>query len=118
MSRIEPDGIVLKHKSGISKVYFTELPKEVRERFHSNWLMGSPDGSWPIGAVGILVLIALVAVIVLQLRKPRVPAENALTLIQNEVKAVQERLDNFGVTVSNTLQQSAQETNKRLDHRH
>jgi hypothetical protein len=34
VSRIEPDGIVLKSKSGISKVYFTELPKEVQERFH------------------------------------------------------------------------------------
>ena len=30
---VEFDGVVLKHKSGISKVYFTELPKEVRERF-------------------------------------------------------------------------------------
>jgi hypothetical protein len=34
VSRVEPDGIVLKSKSGISKVYFTELPKEVQERFH------------------------------------------------------------------------------------
>jgi hypothetical protein len=33
VSRVEPDGIVLKTKSGISKVYFTELPKEVQERF-------------------------------------------------------------------------------------
>src|SRR5207245_10045546 len=31
--RVEPDGIVFKTKSGISKVYFTELPKEVQERF-------------------------------------------------------------------------------------
>ena len=31
--RVEPDGIVLKTKSGISKVYFRELPKEVQERF-------------------------------------------------------------------------------------
>jgi thioredoxin 1 len=36
VSRIEPDGIVLRTKSGISKVYFIELPKEVRERFHYN----------------------------------------------------------------------------------
>jgi hypothetical protein len=36
VTRIEPDGIVLKSKSGISKVYFTELPKEVQERFHYN----------------------------------------------------------------------------------
>src|SRR5436309_8320385 len=34
VSRVEPDGIVLTSKSGISKVYFTELPKEVQERFH------------------------------------------------------------------------------------
>src|SRR5262249_35639125 len=29
----EPDGIVLTGKAGISKVYFTELPKDVQERF-------------------------------------------------------------------------------------
>src|SRR5437867_6435214 len=34
VSRVEPDGIVLVSSSGISKVYFTELPKEVQERFH------------------------------------------------------------------------------------
>jgi hypothetical protein len=34
ITRIEPDGIVLKYKSGVSKVYFTELPKEVQESFH------------------------------------------------------------------------------------
>jgi thiol-disulfide isomerase/thioredoxin len=34
VSRVEPDGIVLITKSGISKVYFTELPKEVQDRFH------------------------------------------------------------------------------------
>ncbi len=31
VSRVEPDGIALKSKSGISKVYFVELPKG-RER--------------------------------------------------------------------------------------
>jgi hypothetical protein len=34
VSRIEADGIELKTKTGISKVYFTELPQEVQERFH------------------------------------------------------------------------------------
>jgi hypothetical protein len=34
ISRVEPDGIVVKTKSGITKVYFAELPKEVQERFH------------------------------------------------------------------------------------
>ena len=34
VSRVEADGIVIKGKSGISKVYFVELPKDVQERFH------------------------------------------------------------------------------------
>ena len=34
MKRVEPDGLVLSSKSGISKVYFNELPKDVQERFH------------------------------------------------------------------------------------
>src|SRR5438874_9682809 len=34
VSRVEPDGIMLTSSSGISKVYFTELPKDVQERFH------------------------------------------------------------------------------------
>lgn len=33
VSHIEADGIVVKTKSGISKVYFVELPKEVQKRF-------------------------------------------------------------------------------------
>lgn len=33
VSRVEPDGIVVKTKSGISKIYFAELPKEVQQRF-------------------------------------------------------------------------------------
>ena len=34
VSRIEPDVIVVKTKSGITKIYFIELPKEVQERFN------------------------------------------------------------------------------------
>ena len=34
ITRVDPDGIVVKTKSGIAKVYFAELPKDVRERFH------------------------------------------------------------------------------------
>ena len=33
VTRVEPDGIVLTSKAGISKVYFAELPKDVQERF-------------------------------------------------------------------------------------
>jgi hypothetical protein len=41
VSRVEPDGIVLKGKSGITKVYFTELPKNVQERFHHGSAQGA-----------------------------------------------------------------------------
>ena len=34
MSRVEADGLVLKTENGIFKVYFTELPQDVQERFH------------------------------------------------------------------------------------
>jgi hypothetical protein len=34
VSRVEPDGIVVKTKSGISKLYFAQLPPEVQQRFH------------------------------------------------------------------------------------
>jgi len=33
VTRLEPDGIVVRTKVGISKIYFTELPREVQERF-------------------------------------------------------------------------------------
>ena len=40
VSRVEADGIELKTKTGISKVYFTELPQEIQERFH--WAKPKP----------------------------------------------------------------------------
>ena len=41
VSQLEPDGIVLKTKSGISKVYFVELPNDVQQRFHYNAAIAS-----------------------------------------------------------------------------
>lgn len=32
--RTEPDGIVVKTNSGVTKIYFAELPKDVQEHFH------------------------------------------------------------------------------------
>jgi hypothetical protein len=34
VTRVEPDGIIVKMKSGISKLYFVELPNDVQQRFH------------------------------------------------------------------------------------
>src|SRR4029453_14020485 len=41
VSRVEPDGIVLKSKSGISKVYFVELSPDVQKRFQYNAAIAS-----------------------------------------------------------------------------
>src|SRR5919205_4646756 len=41
VTRVEPDGIVLKTKSGISKVYFVELPNDVQQRFNYNAAIAS-----------------------------------------------------------------------------
>jgi len=34
VSRVEADGIVVKTKTGLSKIYFAELPKDVQQRFY------------------------------------------------------------------------------------
>lgn len=34
ITRVEPDGIVIRFSGGIVKIAFTELPKEVQERYH------------------------------------------------------------------------------------
>jgi len=36
VTRVEPDGIVLRTNAGIAKVYFVELPKEDQDRFRYN----------------------------------------------------------------------------------
>ena len=49
VSRVEADGIVIKTNTGLSKIYFAELPKDVQERFH----YGS---STPTGKAGTQVI--------------------------------------------------------------
>jgi hypothetical protein len=34
ITRVEGDGIVIRSKTGISKIYFVELPKDLQEKFH------------------------------------------------------------------------------------
>lgn len=34
ITRVEGDGIVIRSKTGISKIYFVELPKDIQEKFH------------------------------------------------------------------------------------
>jgi hypothetical protein len=49
ISRVEADGIVLRTKAGISKVYFAELPKDVQERFHSGSAPTTGKAATPTG---------------------------------------------------------------------
>ncbi len=64
VSRVEADGIELKTKTGISKVYFTELPQEVQERFH--WAKPTPPSEpfysrWAAAAEDPAVLAKIIA---------------------------------------------------------
>jgi hypothetical protein len=44
VSRIEPDGILIRTKSGVSKIYFSELPEDVQRRFNPTEA-GKPSGN-------------------------------------------------------------------------
>ena len=64
VSRVEGDGIELKTKTGISKVYFTELPRDVQERFH--WAPPQAPrepfyGRWAVAAEDPAVLAKIIA---------------------------------------------------------
>ena len=65
VSRVEGDGILLKTEKGITKVYFTELPQDVQERFH--WAKPEPPrepfyGRWAAAAEDPAVLARIIAV--------------------------------------------------------
>jgi RsiW-degrading membrane proteinase PrsW (M82 family) len=64
VSRIEGDGIVLRTETGIAKVYFTELPLDVQERFH--WAKPKTPrepfyGRWAVAAEDPAVLAKMIA---------------------------------------------------------
>ena len=65
VSRIEGDGIVLKTKTGIFKVYFVELPSEVQERFHWAKPVAPREpfyGRWAAAAEDPAVLAKIIAI--------------------------------------------------------
>jgi len=90
VSRIEADGIELRTKTGISKVYFTELPQELQERFHwrkpeaprepyyGRWAAAAEDPAVlaKIIAVGA-VIIAGVGLVINHIRSRRQPTTRA-----------------------------------------
>jgi hypothetical protein len=64
VSRVEGDGIVLRTETGIAKVYFTELPPDVQERFH--WAKPEAPrepfyGRWAAAAQDPTVLARIIA---------------------------------------------------------
>ena len=66
--------------------------------------------------VPLLLVFVLVVVLVLLFRKPTAPPpDQSLLLMQNQLSALQERLDKFGQTVAENLQQTTASMNTRLD---
>lgn len=94
ITRVEGDGIVLRTKTGISKVYFVELPPDIQKRFRPTpappsavqrepikveakqdgrrqadrsgrvVVVGQGAGSWKLIAGGIIVLVVVVLAVV------------------------------------------------------
>jgi hypothetical protein len=94
ITRVEGDGIVLRTKTGISKVYFFELPQDIQKRFHYGpatpsaaqrepiklepkqderkqadrggrvVVVGRSAGSWKLIVGGIIVLVVVVLAVV------------------------------------------------------
>jgi len=94
ITRVEGDGIVLRTKTGISKVYFAELPQDVQKRFRPSptppiaaqrepikveakqdgrqqadrsgrvVVVGQSAGRWKLIAGGIIVLVVVVLAVV------------------------------------------------------
>jgi hypothetical protein len=94
VSRVEADGIKLRTKTGISKVYFSELPQELQERFHvgakeneprqpyyDRWAAAAEDPAVlaKIIAVGTVIIagVALVNVYIRSRRQPTTRARRA-----------------------------------------
>jgi hypothetical protein len=90
VSRVEGDGIVLRTETGIFKVYFTELPQDVQERFHwtkpeaprepfyARWAVAAEDPAVlaKIIAFGTSI-IASVALVINHVRSRRQPTIGA-----------------------------------------
>jgi hypothetical protein len=92
VTRIEADGIELKTKTGISKVYFTELPQDVQQRFHwakpepprepfySRWAVAAQDQD-PAALAKIIAfgasIIASVGLVIGHIRSRRQPTIGA-----------------------------------------
>lgn len=68
-----------------------------------------------IGLLTLVAVAALIAVVLRERNKPPPPPDQSLLLLQQQVSAFQERLDKFGQTVSENLQQSSAQMNSRLD---
>jgi len=68
--------------------------------------------------IGLLTLVAvavLILVVARQRNQPPQPPDQGMVLLQQQMSAFQERLDKFGQTVAENLQQSTAQMNTRLD---
>ncbi len=68
--------------------------------------------------IGLLTLVAvavLIIVVARQRNQPPQPPDQGMVLLQQQMNGLQERLDKFGQTVAENLQQSSTAMNTRLD---
>jgi DNA recombination protein RmuC len=70
----------------------------------------------PMEVVAIIASVLTLATVVVLLVRSRSKPDQSLTLLQNQLNAMQARLDDFGKTVAENLQRSSDAVNSRLDH--
>jgi hypothetical protein len=92
VSRVESDGIVIKTKTGISKIYFVELPKDVQERFHYG--SATPTGKAVTQRVGVA-----------QSAKPPVAPVDADRFAQQIATKLEEHSNRFVQQVTTKLEE-------------
>jgi DNA recombination protein RmuC len=68
-----------------------------------------------LSLLSFLLLLVLLAVLVVRTKPKPVQPDQAMLLLQQQLNAVQQRLDAFGQTVAENLQQSTASMNTRLD---
>jgi hypothetical protein len=76
VSRVEPDGITVKFSGGVVKIPFTELPKELQEKYHYN-----PEASQKFAAESA-EQIAATAAVAADTQSRKIEAGNAERFLQ------------------------------------
>ena len=114
VSRVEPDGLVLTTKFGISKVYFVELPKEVQERFHYDAAKAAQFTTVQQASIAE----SNVAVAAQQQQKAQERQRQAAAIAQQRQQAQEQQRQADAIAMQQEAQQAQQQQRYALQQQH